>query len=123
MGQKFDAVSFAILKVLQRCEIEQLPYYLVDDKIFPLKDWLMCPYSGLLSEAKMLFNHRLSRARLTIENAFGVLDARWIFFFFFFRTSCKNVVRYVMAVISLHNYLRQTKNVYYCPTGFVDSED
>lgn len=82
MGQKFDAVSFAIPppKVLQRCEIEQLPYYLVDDKIFPLKDWLMCPYSGLLSEVKMLFNHTLSIAHLTIENAFGVLDARWIFF-------------------------------------------
>lgn len=78
MGQKFDEVSFAIPppKILQRCEIEHFPYYLVDDEIFPIKDWLMRPYSGLLSEGKMLFNHRLSRARLTIENAFGVLDAR-----------------------------------------------
>ena len=28
-----------------------------------------------------------------------------------------------MAAICLHNYLRQTENALYCPTGFVDSED
>ena len=28
-----------------------------------------------------------------------------------------------MAALCLHNYLRQTDNAGYCPTGFVDSED
>ena len=58
---------------------EDLPYFLVDDEIFPQKTWLMCPYPGreLPDEEKSVYNYRLSRARRTIENAFGILAARW----------------------------------------------
>ena len=29
----------------------------------------------------------------------------------------------IKAAVCLHNYLRQTNNAYYCPAGFVDSQD
>ena len=29
----------------------------------------------------------------------------------------------IKAAVCLHNYLRQTHNASYCPTGFVDSQD
>ena len=35
----------------------------------------------------------------------------------------ENIQSYVKAAIVLHNYLRQTENAIYCPTGFVDLED
>ena len=101
-----------------------VPYYLVGDEIFPLKTWLMRPYPGsaLECEEKKIFNYRLSRARRVIENAFGILSSRWRILHKPIRASINNVERYVLACLTLHNYLRQTDNAMYTPTGFVDSE-
>ena len=55
-----------------------LPYVVVVDDIFPLKPRLMKPYPGRnLSDSQRVFNYRLSRAKRTIENAFGILAAKW----------------------------------------------
>ena len=55
-----------------------LPYVVVGDDIFPLKPWLMKPYPGKnLSESERVYNYRLSRARRTIENTFGIFAAKW----------------------------------------------
>ena len=37
------------------------------------------------------------------------------------RAKVENVENYVLACLSLHNYLRLTNNVSYCPNGFTDS--
>ena len=71
----------------------------------------------------MIFNYRLSRARLTIENTCGIFVARWRIFRGPIRTSRENIILYVMAVICFHNYFRQTDTAQYCPAGFVDSFD
>ena len=58
-----------------------IPYLIVGDDIFPLKTWLMKPMAGKnLSQEWKVYNHRLSRCRHTIENAFGILSARWRIF-------------------------------------------
>lgn len=49
------------------------PYMFVGDEGFPLRTYLMRPYSGrsLDSDKKRIYNYRLSRARRVIENCFG----------------------------------------------------
>ena len=125
MGQMFQENELKVPKSRPRDGIDgSLPFYLLGDEIFPLKTWLMRPYPGhSLDEERRVYNYRHSRARRTIENAFGILSARWRIFHKPIKASTTNVERYVLACMTLHNYLRQTDNAFYSPTGFTDSDD
>ena len=101
-----------------------LPYVLVGDDIFPLRSYLMKPFPGkYLDEESQVYNYRLSRARRTIENAFGVLAAKWRIFRKPIRANVTTVEKITKAALCLHNYLKLTENANYVPSGFVDSED
>ena len=59
-----------------------LPYYFVGDAAFPLRSYLMTPYSGRnLDAEKTCHNQELSKGRVCIENAFGILSSLWGVFF------------------------------------------
>ena len=88
-----------------------LPYTIVGDDIFPLKDWLMEPYPGRnLTEHQRIFNYRLSRCRRTIENTFGILCAKFRIFRRPIKASLPLIENIVKAAVCLHNYLRLTEN-------------
>ena len=82
----------------------------------------MRPYPGHLPEEEQLFNYRQSTSRFPIENAFGILVARFRIFQRPIIATVHNVQFYVLSCLCLHNYLRQTENSLYCPYGFVDIE-
>lgn len=46
---------------------------------FPLKKYLLRPYSGRggLTKEKNIFNYRLSRSGRIVENTFGILASQW----------------------------------------------
>jgi hypothetical protein len=83
------------------------PYMVVADDAFPLKTYLMKPYSrrGLVRN-EIIFNYRLSRCRRVVENAFGQLANR----FRIFRTPIlpqpSTTKKVVLACCVLHNFLR-----------------
>ena len=104
--------------------VSEMPYFLVGDEAFPLQPWLMRPYPGQgIPENHTIFNYRLSRARRVIENAFGILVARWRIFLRSIQSSVETTHLIVKATICLHNFLRQTNRAGYCPGDFVDSYD
>ncbi|XP_032685188.1 protein ALP1-like [Odontomachus brunneus] len=107
-----------------------LPCFFLGDSGFPISSIMMRPYSGkLLDERKNIFNYRLSRARRTIENTFGILTSRWRIYRKPINVHPKYIDTIVMATICLHNYIKfeedvvQIENRIYCPPNFVDSED
>lgn len=87
----------------------------------------MKPYSGThdVGSKERVFNYRLSRARRTVENVFGISSA-------VFRVLRKPLLLepekaqiVFMAIVHLHNFLRQSKtskNIYN-PPGTFDRED
>ena len=79
------------------CDFDPLPYFFVGDEIFPLKTWLMRPYPGKLDKEQMIFNYRLSQARRTIENALGILSARWRIFHTPITANIENIEKHVLA--------------------------
>ncbi|XP_050517397.1 uncharacterized protein LOC126892027 [Diabrotica virgifera virgifera] len=54
-----------------------VPYVIIGDNAFPLKEYLMVPYSGSHDRGtpERIYNYRLSRARRIIENVFGIMSA------------------------------------------------
>lgn len=108
-----------------------LEYCIVGDEAFPLKSYLLRPYPGkkTTTQEKQVFNFRLSRARRTIENTFGIIASRWRIFRKPILSNPKHVIAIIKAVICLHNWLRlqdiedsELKTQYVTPE-MVDRED
>lgn len=77
------------------------------------------PQKNLIA-AKRLFHYRLSRARRTVENEFGILVGR--FRIFHTKTSFQpaNATEIVLRCCVLHNILRTLSNNSYSATGCGD---
>lgn len=82
-GRNSDGGIFKNSKLRSDLENNLLPKggFLVGDDAFPLKSYLLKPYSGTnLSTKQKIFNYRVSRARRIVENAFGILASRFRIF-------------------------------------------
>lgn len=107
-----------------------MPHFVVADAAFPLHKNIVRPYAGInLGEKKNIFNYRISRARRTIEAAFGILSQRWRILRKPINTKVDVAELIVQATVLLHNYLQNSEidlpiaERKYCPTGYTDSID
>ncbi|XP_073828608.1 uncharacterized protein isoform X2 [Musca autumnalis] len=101
----------------------KIPYFFVGDAAFPLRDNLMRPYPGsFIPHDREVFNMRLSRARRTIENSFGILTVRWRILLSNLYVSPDAAELIVKATVVLHNYLKVNDECY-CPEIFAGDMD
>uniref|UniRef100_A0A8C4WX70 DDE Tnp4 domain-containing protein n=1 Tax=Eptatretus burgeri TaxID=7764 RepID=A0A8C4WX70_EPTBU len=77
------------------------------DEAFPLKEYLMKPYSHINpSQKTRVFNYRISRARRVVENAFGIMANRFRVLLSPMGIAPDKVEKVLMASCALHNFLR-----------------
>ncbi|XP_058818531.1 uncharacterized protein LOC131681634 [Topomyia yanbarensis] len=84
-----------------------LSYFFIADDAFPLSHRIMKPYgtANALTNDQRIFNYRLSRARRTVENAFGIMTMRWGCLRSEFLCAPDKVKVIVAACCALHNFL------------------
>ena len=104
-----------------------LPYVLVGDEAFPLTEYLLRPYPGKagLTQNRKIYNYRLSRARRTIENTFGILVSQWRILKKPIICTVDKAMKIVQAIVCIHNWIRHQdldENQYVTPT-MVDQDD
>ena len=84
-----------------------LPYFIIGDDAFPMTTYLMKPFPlRLLTPPQRIFNYRLSRARNTVENSFGILANRWRCLLSPLNVRPSTARCIVKGCITLHNVMR-----------------
>nr|XP_022920060.1 uncharacterized protein LOC111428651 [Onthophagus taurus] len=115
MGRFGDANLFSSSASAQLPTIVNLvSYVFVGDEAFPLSENLIRPYPRRYltgNYAHQVFNARLSRARQTVECAFGALASRFRVFRRPFESKIDTVTDVVQAACVLHNYLRSSVQI------------
>ena len=70
-----NGIASTFTKLIERVKV---PFMIIADSAFPHLSWIQKPYTNaVLSEKQCYFNYRLSRARMVVECAYGMLKSRW----------------------------------------------
>lgn len=112
LGKKLinNSFSFPAPRILPSGK--SLPPVIVADDAFPLKCYMLKPYPTKTTTAEeSIFNYRLSRARMVVENAFGILSSRWRIYHSPINGSLDLVRLIVKTTVILHNFLMQRKDM------------
>lgn len=91
---------------------DTVPHVIVGDEAFALHENLMKPYprqQSLNDSLKAVFNYRLSRARRTTENTFGILCGYFRIFFQPIATLPETTDKLIISACILYNILREAK--------------
>lgn len=84
----------------------ELPFVFVADDAFPLGEHIMKPFAQRqLTDAKSIFNYRLSRARNCVESSFGRLAQMWRILYRQIDEQPVNATNIVKAITALHNFI------------------
>lgn len=103
---------------------EQFPYVFLGDEAFSLQPFLMKPYSQQdLTNERRIFNYRLSRARRTVENAFGILASRFGVFQKPINLGPEKAALITLACCYLHNFLIETNQNFYSSKNVLIEEN
>lgn len=102
--------------------IDAFPYVFVADNAFPLSTYMMRPYPRkTLTPEQRVFNYRLSRARLTIENTFGILCTRWRILHKPICMKPENAESLFKALVCLHNFVMESQDARQYCSGLTDT--
>lgn len=89
---------------------KSVPYVFITDDAFPLERHLLKPFPGPQNNnsKERIFSNRLSRARRTVENAFGILSARFRVLRTVLLLDPQKSTNLIMTCVLLHNFLRKS---------------
>lgn len=94
------------------------------DDAFAMSPNLLKPFGNKgLTPKNRIFNYRLSRSRMCVENTFGVLATKFRLFRREIEMHPEGAEKVVLAACVLHNMLRRECGTTYMPTRYVDHED
>jgi hypothetical protein len=103
---------------------QEVPYFFVADSAFPLKRNIMRPYPMTgINNIKRIYNYRHSRARKTIECAFGMTQKFQVLLTPIRCLNYATVNNIVKSVCVLHNFIRLRDGVPYSATESGDTQD
>jgi len=105
---------------------QEFPFVFVGDEAFALHENLLKPYpQKTLTPIRHEFNKKLSRARVVVENAFGILVKRFGVFQQAIKLDPKKAEVITLAACVLHNFLSKENKDAYFSSGCVkdDMED
>ena len=115
-GRCNDSGAFIQTKVCEKADARTLfplkyrhihgvdvPYYLLGDSAFPLKSWLIKPYSLPTDPSDIEFNMKHSLARKIVECGFGRLKGRWRKLLYCLKQDLDDISSIVLVAFSLHN--------------------
>jgi len=103
-------------------QVGQLPYVLLADGGFGLRDYMMTPFPDRTnnSQIRNRYNVHLSAARTIVENAFGMLVNRFRLFLRMMEVDRHKATRLIHAAVILHNFLGPLETVEQLDTHFND---
>ena len=93
---------------------EEIPPFIVADPAYPLLPWVLKGYPNDKNAPRQerVFNYRLNRARVTVENTFGRWKGRFIRFSKRVDMEVSSLVNVMYASCILHNVCELQKNEY-----------
>ena len=113
LGKRLERGSMNLpLETMLLDSNKKAPFVLVGDEAFPLKKYLMRPYTWkqLDNTQKRIFNCRLCRARRLVENAFGILGQKFRIYNRRIHVTPEHLDYIVLSTCILHNFIRKFEN-------------
>lgn len=100
------------------------PYVFVADDAFSLKPNIIKPFGQTnLSVDERVFNYRLSRSRRCIENAFGIMSARFRVMRAPILLDAAKTRKITLACCALHNFLMTHQKEFYASGECIDQDN
>lgn len=77
-GASHDSFVWGFSRVKERMARGELRGTIIGDSGYPLRQYLMTPYSQTVTRAQELYNRAHKKTRVLIERAFGILKGRFL---------------------------------------------